>query len=73
MLSERIIDGYSDVKSKSITHSYSPGTGSFKYPPAYSSLISFNVGLYVVGLLGDTIFLRFKYVYIAPSLSAVDM
>ena len=60
MFRERIIDGYSEVKSKSITHSYNPGTGSFKYPPAYSSLMSRNEGLYVVGLFGETTPLRFK-------------
>ena len=31
---DRIILGYKEVKSKSITHSYKPGIGFFKYPPA---------------------------------------
>ena len=40
-----MIEGYNDVKSKSITSKYKPGIGSSKYPPAYDIFSAFKDGL----------------------------
>ena len=34
-----MMDGYSEVKSRSDKFEYKPGTGSNRYPPAYESLL----------------------------------
>ena len=66
-----IIEGYSDVKSKSITSKYKPGTGSSMYPPAYVSFAIFKDGLCVVGLFGEMIPSRLRYFKMAPSFITV--
>ena len=44
-----IIEGYSEVKSRSLTSEYNPGIGSSKYPPAYESFFLIVFG-FLMGL-----------------------
>ena len=61
-----MILGYSDVKSKSYSHLYNPGTGSFTYAPANAS-DSVSSSMNRNCLLGATNPFRFKSTIAAPS------
>jgi hypothetical protein len=45
-----IIEGYSEVKSRSLTSEYNPGIGSSRYPPAYESFFFTVLGLRAIYL-----------------------